>query len=188
MLHHAIPCSFPIKYMSQKCLCFQTVQDNSREHRVASFFFKPSQNSTYMGETIAQLRIYQLESLNLSSSSSIRRTSLVAQTIKRLPTMRETQIQSLAQEDLLEKEIATHSSTLAWKIPWTEKTGRLQSMRSQRAGHNLAAKQPQSTIMCTYTILFNSPKKQMRQESLSSFCKNGKPRHRTTNLLLIEEK
>ena len=46
-------------------------------------------------------------------------TSLVAQTVKRLPTMRETQVQSLGQEDLLEKEMATHSSILAWKIPWT---------------------------------------------------------------------
>ena len=48
------------------------------------------------------------------------RTSLVAQTVKRLPTMRETRVQPLGQEDLLEKEMATHSSTLAWKIPWME--------------------------------------------------------------------
>ena len=54
-------------------------------------------------------------------------TSLVAQTVKPLPTMRETWVQSLAQEDLLEKEMALHSSTLAWKIPWTEEPGRLQS-------------------------------------------------------------
>ena len=47
-----------------------------------------------------------------------KRVSLVAQTVKRLPTMRETQVQSLGQEDLLEKEMATHSSILAWKIPW----------------------------------------------------------------------
>ena len=60
------------------------------------------------------------------------RTSLVAQTVKRLPSMRETQDQSLGWEDLLEKETATHASTLAWKIPWMEETGRLQSMRSQR--------------------------------------------------------
>ena len=51
-------------------------------------------------------------------------------------TMRETQVQSLGREDLLEKEMATHSSILAWKIPWTEKPGRLQSMGSQRVGHN----------------------------------------------------
>ena len=64
------------------------------------------------------------------------RTSLVAQTVKCLPTVRETQVRSLGQEDLLEKEMATHSSTLAWKIPWTEERGRLQSMGSQRVGHN----------------------------------------------------
>ena len=52
-------------------------------------------------------------------------TSLVAQTVKRLPTMRETQVQSLGWEDCLEKEMATHSSILAWEIPWVEEPGRL---------------------------------------------------------------
>ena len=56
--------------------------------------------------------------------------------VKRLPAMRETQVQSLGREDPLEKEMATHSSTLAWKIPRTEEPGRLQSMGSQRIGHN----------------------------------------------------
>ena len=60
----------------------------------------------------------------------------MAQTVKRLPTMLETQVQSLAQEDLLEKEMATHSSILAWKIPWMEEPGRLKSMGSQRFGHD----------------------------------------------------
>ena len=64
------------------------------------------------------------------------RASLVAQTVKRLPTMQETWVQSLGQEDLLEKEMATHSSILAWKIPWTEEPGRLQSMGLQRVRHN----------------------------------------------------
>ena len=50
-------------------------------------------------------------------------TSLVAQTAKHLPTIQETQVQTLGWEDLLEKEMATHSSTLAWKIPWTEEPG-----------------------------------------------------------------
>ena len=54
--------------------------------------------------------------------------SLVAQMVKHLPAMRETWVQSLGQEDPLEKEMATHFSTLAWKIPWTEEPGRLQSM------------------------------------------------------------
>ena len=60
----------------------------------------------------------------------------MAQTVKRLPTMRETRVQSLGQEDPLEKEMATHSSTLAWKIPWMEEPGRLQSVGSQRVGHD----------------------------------------------------
>ena len=64
--------------------------------------------------------------------------SLVAQRVKRLPTMWETQVLSLGREDPLEKAMATHSSILAWKTPWTEKTGRLQSMGSQRVGHNWA--------------------------------------------------
>ena len=64
--------------------------------------------------------------------------SLVAQTVKRLPTMRETWVQSLGWEDLLEKEMATHCSILAWKIPWMEEPGRLQSMGSQRVKHHWA--------------------------------------------------
>ena len=64
------------------------------------------------------------------------RTSLLAQMVKRLPTMRETQVQSLGWEDPLEKDMAPHSSTLAWKIPWTEEPGRLQSMGSQRVRHD----------------------------------------------------
>ena len=62
--------------------------------------------------------------------------SLVAQMVKHLPAMRETRVRSLGQEDSLEKEIATHSSTLAWKIPWTEEPGRLWSMGPQRVGHD----------------------------------------------------
>ena len=56
--------------------------------------------------------------------------------VKHLPAMRETRVQSLGWEDPLEKEVATHSSTLAWKISWTEEPGRLQSMGSQRVGHD----------------------------------------------------
>ena len=64
--------------------------------------------------------------------------------------MQEMQIQSLGREDPLEEEMAIHSSMLAWEIPWTEEPGRLQSMRSQRAGHDLATKQQQSIL---YIIL-----------------------------------
>ena len=62
--------------------------------------------------------------------------SLVAQMVKRLPAMRETWVQSLGREDPLEKEMATHSSTFAWKIPWTEEPSWLQSMGLQRVGDN----------------------------------------------------
>ena len=63
-------------------------------------------------------------------------TSLVAQTVKPLPAMRETWVWSLGWEDAVEKEMATHSSTLAWKIPWTEEPDRLQSMGMQRVGYD----------------------------------------------------
>ena len=62
--------------------------------------------------------------------------SLVAQRLKRPPPMQETRVRSLGQEDPLEKEMVTHSSILAWRIPWKEKPGRLQSMGSQRVGHD----------------------------------------------------
>ena len=62
--------------------------------------------------------------------------SLVAQTVKRLPAMRETPVRFLVREDPLEKEMAIHYSTLAWKIPWTEEPDKLQSMGSQRVGHD----------------------------------------------------
>ena len=60
----------------------------------------------------------------------------MAQKLKRLPGMQETQVQSLGWEDSLEKEMATHSSTLAWRIPWREEPGGLQSMGSQRVEHD----------------------------------------------------
>ena len=62
----------------------------------------------------------------------------MAQTVKSLPAKWETQVRSLGQEDPLEKEMATHSSLLAWEIPWTEEPGGLQSMGSQRVGHDWA--------------------------------------------------
>ena len=62
--------------------------------------------------------------------------SQVAQRLKHLPPVQETQVRSLGQEDPLEKEMVTHSSILAWRIPWTEEPNRLQSMESQRVGHD----------------------------------------------------
>ena len=64
------------------------------------------------------------------------RASLVAQRVQRLPAMQETWVRFLGQEDPLEKEMATHSSILAWRIPWMEEPGELQSMGLQRVGHD----------------------------------------------------
>ena len=72
------------------------------------------------------------------------RAPLVVQMGKNSPAMQETRVQSLGQEDLLGKEMATHSSTVAWKIPWTKEPGGLQSMRWQRVRHDWAAKHPQT--------------------------------------------
>ena len=86
--------------------------------------------------------------------------------VKRLPTIRETRVQSLGWEDLLDKDVATHSSILAWKIPWMEEPGRLQSMESQRVGHNWA------------TSLSLNPETVLRQDTLLLYnpkeCREGK--------------
>ena len=98
--------------------------------------------------------------------------------VKRLLTMWETRVQSLGREDLLEKEIATHSSILAWKIAWTEEPGRLQSMVSQRVGHDWA------TLL---TYLLSDPRG--RKYSTSANCSHpdragrGQRRLRSTSEL-----
>ena len=74
--------------------------------------------------------------LNLQNSYGIKYGLLVAQTVKNLPAMRETQVRSLDWEEPLEKGIATHSSILAWRIPWAEEPVGLQSLGSQRVGHD----------------------------------------------------
>ena len=73
---------------------------------------------------------------NSETSSKHIGASLVAQIVKNLPAMQETQVRSLAWEDPLEKWMTAHSSILAWRNPWTEEPGRLQSMESERVGHN----------------------------------------------------
>ena len=74
-------------------------------------------------------------------ASLTQRSSLIAESVKNMPAMQETWVQFLGQEDPLEKEMSTHSHILAWRIPWTEETGRLQSIGSQRVRHSLATKQ-----------------------------------------------
>ena len=80
-----------------------------------------------------------------------------AQTVKCLSTMRETRVQSLVWEDPLEKEMAIHSSTIAWKIPRTEEPGRLQSMWSQRVGHDWVTSLSLSILYRQYTPYFRPP-------------------------------
>ena len=72
--------------------------------------------------------------------------------VKRLPVRWKTWVQSLGQEDPLEKEMATHSSILAWKIPWTEEPGRLQSMGLQRVGHDWATSLSLYTVVGPYIL------------------------------------
>ena len=109
--------------------------------------------------------------------------SLVAQRLKGLPPMQETWVRSLGWEDPLEKEMVTHSSILAWRIPWTEKPGRLQSTGLQRVGHDWATSLTHSTInfhpsFLTYRwaawnsqLLHSSP-----SVSETAYCSPNKPR------------
>ena len=75
-------------------------------------------------------------SIYFCTATALFEASLIAHLVKNLPAVQETWVLSLGQEDLLEKEMTTHSSILAWKIPKTEEPGRLQSMESQRVGHD----------------------------------------------------
>ena len=87
--------------------------------------------------------------------------SLVVQSVKNLPAMQENQVRSLGQEDPLEKEMATYSSILVWKIPWTEEPGRLHTAHGvKRIGHNLATKPPPPLVRTT--------------QRLQGFCSVGK--------------
>ena len=88
--------------------------------------------------TLSLFCVFYMTRLKIPKCRDLRflRASLVAQRLKRLPAMREVWVRSLGREDPLEKEMATPSSILAWRIPWTEESGRLQSMGSQRVGHN----------------------------------------------------
>ena len=84
----------------------------------------------------SQSYLIKINNKNRKQYNGLLITSLVAQTVKRLPTLQETRVQSLGWEDLLEKEMATHSKILVWKIPWMEEPDRLQSMGSQTVEHD----------------------------------------------------
>ena len=77
--------------------------------------------------------ITESKDMSLRKLQKTVRASLVAQTVKSLPVVQETRVRSLVQDDPLEKEMATHSSILAWEIPWTEEPGGLQSIRLQKS-------------------------------------------------------
>ena len=95
--------------------------------------------SQYVENSACHLRLAKKESEHSANNLfCFEFASLIAQTVKNLPAVQETQVQSLDREDPLEKEMETHSNILAWKIPWTEEPGRLQSMRLQRVRHNWA--------------------------------------------------
>ena len=100
------------------------------------FHFSQSWKGMEPGVTLRSVWSKPCVSGQRQDTSQTQIASLVAWTVKRLPTMRETRVQSLGWEDPLEKEMATHSSIHAWKIPWTEEPGELQSMESQRVAHD----------------------------------------------------
>ena len=87
-------------------------------------------------------------------------TSLVAQMVKNLPAMQETWVKSLGWEDLLEKGMATHSSVLAWEIPWTEEPGGLPSMGLQRVGYDRATKTKNLYLLTPYRDFAPRPRSQ----------------------------
>ena len=93
--------------------------------------------------------------------------------VKHLPTMQEARVQSLGQEDPLEKEMVTHSSTLAWKIPWTEECGGLQSMGSQRVGHGLATPLYFTLLYWTGYLVLGLPWRLSSKESPGQFKRHG---------------
>ena len=106
------------------------------EVKVCENSLKVNWHSLFKGPTGKLVKKLCIQTLHPSNSTfrnlPCRYTgALVAQTVKHLPAMRETQVQFLGREDPLEKEMAIHSSTLAWKIPWMEEPDRLQSMGSQ---------------------------------------------------------
>ena len=110
-------------------------------------------------------------------------TSLVAQMVKHLPTMQETRVWSLSQEDPLEKEMATDSSTLAWKIPWMEEPCRLQSMGLQRVRQDWA-----TSLLLFSDMLMALPLMAESEEELKSLWMKGKEESEKAGLKLNIQK
>ena len=119
----------------------RAVHDSPRDRKLKSGRVRVQIQGWETSGSLAKINysLVQLKEYIFSACYATSWASLVAQRLKRLPPMQETQVWSLGQEDPLEKEMVTHSSTLAWRIPWTEEPSRLQSMGSQRVGHNWVA-------------------------------------------------
>ena len=130
--------------MSWACLIYSLIQTWSQLFflealvpQIQNGFRKHSASrDTHYSWIIVVLGLFQWAKLDFIFICVCVRASLVTQTVKRLPTMWETCVQSLGREDPLEKEMGTHSSTLSWKIPYMEEPGGLQCMGSQRVGHD----------------------------------------------------
>ena len=110
---------------------------------------------------------------DLVPASSVAWASLVAKMVKLLPAMRETWVWFLGQEDPLKKEMAIHSSTLAWKIPWTEEPDRLQSMGLQRVGHDWAISLFTFLSHLECQFLFSHPVELLKNYSTFVFFSTG---------------
>ena len=104
------------------------LQESDMTGETNTFTFSPLAISLYGSNVLDRMQLLNSESLLWASP--------VALVVKNLPAKQEMWVRSLGQEDPLEKEMATHCSILAWEIPWTEELGGLESMRSQRVGHN----------------------------------------------------
>ena len=115
---------------------FQFKKKKKKRKKMCHFHPGFLQN-TFPMETV-ELKNTDFPGIQSSSKSYWLHLPWLAQMVRCLPAMRETHVWSPCPEDPLEKEMATYSSTFAWKIPWTEEPGRLQSMRSQRIGHDWA--------------------------------------------------
>ena len=116
----------------------------------------------FHSQNVQVLKIYQSVLKN--------RDSLLAQMVKSLPAMRDTWVRSLDQEDPLEKEMATHSSILAWKIPWTEEPGGLQSIGSQRVGHDWATSLSYELVLAHSSTLLLITQQWLIQQVSINIC------------------
>ena len=124
-------------------------------------------------KNIISLILVLTERLNWTEHTTL--ASLVAQRLKRLPPMWETRVRSLGREDPLEKEMAIHSNILAWRILWMEKPSRLQSMGSQRVGHDWATSpSPERLSWTEHTTLVISRNNQRKLHLV--FCLKGNQR------------